>query len=147
MARALGDLWSYNSKKDVFVVSPEPDLPDLHVYDIDISTNRWRESFNIYLFKKYNYFYFLPPCRCLLLGTDGSWNVLSPEIAVTAVQQAEKNNEKHMIDLQAGHTWVNLSKKLVDMGVERWKVCKLRADNTSVVVVMLDPRGPPGPRC
>jgi len=117
VGRALGDLWSYNSKKDVFVVSPEPDL---HVYPIDINTN-----------------------RCLILGTDGCWNVLSPEITVSAVGQAEKNNEKHMIDPQGGHTWVNPSKKLVDMGVERWKQCKLRADNTSVVVVMLDPPGPP----
>ena len=37
VARALGDLWSYNSKKDVFVVSPEPDL---HVYSVDISKHR-----------------------------------------------------------------------------------------------------------
>merc|ERR1712013_947055 len=35
------------------------------------------------------------------------------------------------------------SKKLVDLAVERWRVCKLRADNTSAVVVMLDPPGPP----
>ena len=41
VARALGDLWSYNSKRDVFVVSPEPDL---HVYNIDINTNRWEEE-------------------------------------------------------------------------------------------------------
>lgn len=117
VGRALGDLWSYNSKKDVFVVSPDPDL---HVYPIDINTN-----------------------RCLILGTDGCWNVLSPEITVSAVAQAEKNNERHMIDPTGGHTWVNPSKKLVDMGVDRWKACKLRADNTSVVVVMLDPPGPP----
>jgi len=117
VGRALGDLWSYNQKKDVFVVSPDPDL---HVYPIDITTN-----------------------RCLILGTDGCWNVLSPEITVSAVGQAEKNNEKHMIDPTGGHTWINPSKKLVDMGVDRWKQCKLRADNTSVVVVMLDPPGPP----
>merc|ERR1719450_1673138 len=42
-----------------------------------------------------------------------------------------------------GHQWQNPSKKLVDLAVERWRVCKLRADNTSVVVVMLDPPGPP----
>jgi len=117
VGRALGDLWSYNSKKDMFVVSPDPDL---HVYPIDINTN-----------------------RCLILGTDGCWNVLSPEITVSAVSQAEKNNERHMIDPTGGHTWINPSKKLVDMGVDRWKACKLRADNTSVVVVMLDPPGPP----
>merc|ERR1719450_2094138 len=42
-----------------------------------------------------------------------------------------------------GHQWQNPSKKLVDLAVERWRACKLRADNTSVVVVMLDPPGPP----
>jgi len=119
VARALGDLWSYNSKRDVFVVSPDPDL---HVYSIDISRQ-----------------------RCLVLGTDGAWNVLSPEMAVNSVRQAEKNNEKHMLEGGNGgsHQWQNPSKKLVDLAVDRWRVCKLRADNTSVVVVMLDPPGPP----
>ena len=47
-----GDLWSYNSEEDVFVVSPEPDT---FVYPIDISKH-----------------------RCLILGTDGAWNMLTP---------------------------------------------------------------------
>jgi len=119
VARALGDLWSYNSKRDIFVVSPDPDL---HVYTIDISKQ-----------------------RCLILGTDGAWNVLSPEMAVSTVRQAERNNEKHMLEGtgQGGGQWLNPSKQLVDQAVERWRACKLRADNTSVVVVMLDPPGPP----
>jgi len=119
VARALGDLWSYNSKNDTFVVSPDPDL---HVYTVDISKQ-----------------------RCLILGTDGVWNVLSPEMAVNTVRNAEKNNERHMLEGTEGTktTWLNPSKQLVDQGVERWRVCKLRADNTSVVVVMLDPPGPP----
>ena len=37
VARALGDLWSYNAKDDVFVVSPDPDL---HVYDLNILKHR-----------------------------------------------------------------------------------------------------------
>ena len=83
--------------------------------------------------------------RCLILGTDGVWNVLSPEMAVNTVRNAEKNNERHMLEGTEGNktTWLNPSKQLVDQGVERWRVCKLRADNTSVVVVMLDPPGPP----
>jgi len=117
VARALGDLWSYNSKRDIFVVSPDPDL---HVYSIDISKQ-----------------------RCLILGTDGAWNVLSPEMAVNSVRLAEKNNEKHMLEGVAGGQWLNPSKQLVDQAVDRWRACKLRADNTSVVVVMLDPPGPP----
>ena len=56
VARALGDLWSYNAQDDVFVVSPEPDL---HVYELDPSKD-----------------------RCLILATDGAWNVLSPDMAV-----------------------------------------------------------------
>jgi len=121
VARALGDLWSYNSKQDVFVVSPDPDL---HVYSLDISK-----------------------MRCLVLATDGMWNVLSGDMAVSAVRQAEKNNERHMLEqnneAEKSSSWQNPSKKLVDMAVDRWKSCKLRADNTSVVVVMLDPPGPP----
>lgn len=42
-----------------------------------------------------------------------------------------------------GHTWVNPSKRLVDIALDRWNSFKLRADNTSIVTVMLDPPGPP----
>jgi len=116
VARALGDLWSYNSKKDVYVVSPDPDL---HVYTIDISKH-----------------------RCLVLGTDGAWNVLSPAAAINAVKVAEKQNEKKLLEPEANIAWLNPSKKLVDLAVDRWKAYKLRADNTTCVVVMLDPPGP-----
>lgn len=117
VARALGDLWSYNSKKDEYVVSPDPDL---HVYDLDITKH-----------------------RCLIFGTDGAWNVLSPEVAVSHVRQIEKNNEKYMLDPEAGHTWKNPAKTLVDYSLDRWRSYELRADNTTTVVVLLDPPGPP----
>ena len=32
---------------------------------------------------------------------------------------------------------------MVDIALDRWKSFKLRADNTSIVTVMLDPPGPP----
>ena len=51
VARSLGDLWSYNSENDTFVVSPEPDT---FCYTIDITKE-----------------------RCLILGTDGCWNMLT----------------------------------------------------------------------
>ena len=46
VARALGDLWSYNSKQDVFVVSPDPDL---HVYTIGRSGVVFRKMILIVL--------------------------------------------------------------------------------------------------
>lgn len=117
VARALGDLWSYNAKDDVFIVSPDPDL---HVIELDSLKD-----------------------RCLVLATDGAWNVLSPEMAVQGVFEAERNNERHMINPQGGHNWINPSKRLVDQALDRWSMCNLRADNTSIVTVMLDPPGPP----
>lgn len=70
----LGDLWSYNSELNTFVVSPEPDVK---VIKIDV--------------KSY---------RCLIFGTDGLWNMLSAEAAVATVQAAERHNEKHLIASQ-----------------------------------------------
>ena len=70
--------------------------------------------------------------------------MLSPEMAVSTAKNAEKNNERHMLEGSNDKSqWLNPSKQLVDQAVERWRACKLRADNTSVVVVMLDPPGPP----
>ena len=72
----LGDLWSYNYNSNQFVVSPEPDV---YVKTINVSTH-----------------------RCLILGTDGLWNMLSPETAVSVVNQAEKNNEKYLTESMTG---------------------------------------------
>ena len=41
--------------------------------------------------------------RCLILATDGVWNVLNPDMAVDTVFDAERNNEKFMINPQVGH--------------------------------------------
>lgn len=59
---------------DTFVVSPEPDVK---VVKIDVKSH-----------------------RCLIFGTDGLWNVLSPQAAVAIVQAAERHNEKHLIASQ-----------------------------------------------
>ena len=65
-------------------------------------------------------------------------------MAVSTAKNAEKNNERHMLEGSNDKSqWLNPSKQLVDQAVDRWRACKLRADNTSVVVVMLDPPGPP----
>ncbi|XP_053672055.1 uncharacterized protein LOC128722222 [Anopheles nili] len=115
VARSLGDLWSYNSAMDEFVVSPEPDVS---VIAIDP--------------KKY---------RCLIFGTDGLWNVMSPKNAVEIVRNAEMENIR--IALEGGREWKNPSKLLVNEALERWSRSNMKADNTSVVIIMLDPPGPP----
>jgi len=117
VARSLGDLWSYNSEENVFVVSPEPDI---RVYPVDISQH-----------------------RCLILATDGCWNMLTPQNAISSICAAERANEQHMLAPVEGKSWINPSKHLVDCAIDRWNGSKLRADNTSVVTVMLDPPGPP----
>ncbi|KYQ57263.1 Protein phosphatase 1D [Trachymyrmex zeteki] len=123
VARSLGDLWSYNSELNTFVVSPEPDVK---VISVDVKSH-----------------------RCLIFGTDGLWNMLSPQAAVAIVQTTDRHNEKHLIaSQQTGNgqadlqMWINPSKNLVDRALERWSSTRLRADNTSVVTLMLDPSGP-----
>jgi protein phosphatase 1D len=70
--RCLGDLWGYDEELDEFVVSPEPDVG---VIPVEAGCN-----------------------RCLIFGTHGLLNVLSPNFAVAAVQEAEgHNNEKHVL--------------------------------------------------
>ncbi|KAF5284198.1 hypothetical protein FQR65_LT00198 [Abscondita terminalis] len=117
VARSLGDLWSYNSQIDEFVVSPDPDCM---VIPIDTST-----------------------FRCLIFGTDGLFNMLSPQVAVHIVHKTEKHNENVALSVDRSKTWVNPSKYLVEEALDRWSTTKMRADNTSVITLMLDPPGPP----
>ncbi len=61
-----GDLWSYNSHKDVFVVSPEPDVC---VFDLDLSRH-----------------------RCLVLASDGLWNMVKPQDCIDIIMRIDKDN-------------------------------------------------------
>lgn len=84
VARSLGDLWSYNSQLDEFVISPDPDC-DV----IPIDTNTF---------------------RCLIFGTDGLYNMLSPQMAVHIVQQAERHNENAALGDSHNTVWLNPSR-------------------------------------
>ncbi|KAL1428284.1 hypothetical protein MTO96_002679 [Rhipicephalus appendiculatus] len=120
VARSLGDLWSYNYTAGKFVVSPEPD-----VSVVKLDTRR---------------------DRCIVMASDGLWNMVDITEAVRYVQQAERDNEHAFLEAaQAGsqdYEVYNPSKMLVDEALYRWGRVKTRADNTSVVTVMLDPAGP-----
>lgn len=80
--------------------------------------------------------------RCLVFGTDGLWNVVSPQGAIDNVRQSDQMNERSAC-IDDCREWINPSKTLVDKALERWSTKKMRADNTSVVVIMFDRPGPP----
>ena len=67
-----GDLWSYNYLKEEFVVSPEPDVS---VVKLDPSRD-----------------------KCLVVGSDGLWNMLSAEDAVNMVFDLEYQFEQKVIN-------------------------------------------------
>ncbi|KAI5725346.1 hypothetical protein M8J77_014257 [Diaphorina citri] len=115
VARSLGDFWSYNSELDTFVVSPEPDVG---VIEMDTAQH-----------------------KCLIFGTDGLWNMLSAQDAVDIVHFTEVRNEQ--TEMAQSNNWINPSKCLVDEAIEKWRNSRTRADNTSVVTLLIDPPGPP----
>lgn len=116
VARSLGDLWSFNSASNEFVVSPEPDVNSM---TIDVSRH-----------------------RCLILGTDGLWNMIPPQRAVEVVQHVDRQNKMHSNSDQP-MPWTNPSKRLVNTALDYWMMNKLRADNCTAVTALLDPPGPP----
>lgn len=74
--------------------------------------------------------------RCLIFASDGLWNVVDPESAVDSIYESERRNEQNA---KLGiNNWRNPSKVLVETALEKWRSNGLRADNTSVVCVMLD---------
>jgi hypothetical protein len=75
--------------------------------------------------------------RCLIFASDGLWNVIDPEFAVECVYETERQNDQNA--RLGNNTWQNPSRILVESALGNWKKNNLRADNTSVVCVMLDP--------
>ncbi|PRD19325.1 UNVERIFIED_CONTAM: Protein phosphatase 1D [Trichonephila clavipes] len=81
--------------------------------------------------------------KCLVLASDGLWNIMSPQSAVHLVQDVESENRKLVskfgISENIHLTLCNPSRVLVDCGLERWNQLRTRADNVSVITVMLNP--------
>ncbi|XP_069827880.1 protein phosphatase 1D [Dendropsophus ebraccatus] len=107
VARALGDLWSYDFYSGEFVVSPEPDTS---VHTIDPQTLKY-----------------------IIIGSDGLWNMVSAQDAVSLCQE----QEKPYINGECGQT---LAKMLVTRALSQWRQRMLRADNTSAIVICLSPQ-------
>ncbi|XP_041348263.1 uncharacterized protein LOC121367884 [Gigantopelta aegis] len=118
VARSLGDLWSYDYYNEKFVVSPEPDVS---VHRLDANKH-----------------------KCLIFASDGLWNMVSPEESVTLVMNLERHFEERIIhDLSASLSyWINPAERLVTRALNKWQSRLMKADNTSAIVVYIDPLGP-----
>ncbi|XP_052050831.1 protein phosphatase 1D [Apodemus sylvaticus] len=107
VARALGDLWSYDFFSGKFVVSPEPDT-SVHTLDP----------------RKHKY---------IILGSDGLWNMVPPQDAISMCQDQEE--KKYLM----GEQGQSCAKMLVNRALGRWRQRMLRADNTSAIVICISP--------
>ncbi|XP_062872715.1 protein phosphatase, Mg2+/Mn2+ dependent, 1Da [Trichomycterus rosablanca] len=111
VARALGDLWSYDFYSGEFVVSPEPDTA---VIKLDLKRHRY-----------------------IILGSDGLWNMVSPQEAVSLCQETDRAKTR----CQKTREHVCSAHELVSLALQRWSQRLLRADNTSAIVICLEPVG------
>ncbi|XP_042686432.1 protein phosphatase 1D [Centrocercus urophasianus] len=107
VARALGDLWSYDFYSGEFVVSPEPDTS---VHTIDPQKHKY-----------------------IILGSDGLWNMIPPQDAISMCQDHEE--KKYFM----GEHRQSCAKMLVNRALGRWRQRMLRADNTSAIVICISP--------
>ncbi|XP_051980938.1 protein phosphatase 1D-like [Xyrauchen texanus] len=108
VARALGDLWSYDFYSGEFVVSPEPDTS---VVTLDLRRHRY-----------------------IIVGSDGLWNMVPPQEAVTVCQSHDE---------AVAPFGMSVARRLGCHALMRWRQRMLRADNTSVIVIALPEPGKP----
>lgn len=125
IARSLGDFWSYNPNSEEFVVSPEPDVMCRAITDRD---------------------------KCILLATDGLWNVMNSSQAIRFLQElkivkeggrdSEANSNRYFAtdnfyDVSNSDNEANHALSLVYMAYQIWERRRLRSDNITAIVAML----------
>ncbi|KAF2985865.1 hypothetical protein EK904_001875 [Melospiza melodia maxima] len=103
----FGDLWSYDFYSGEFVVSPEPDTS---VHTIDPQKHKY-----------------------IILGSDGLWNMIPPQDAISMCQDHEE--KKYFM----GEARQSCARMLVGRALGRWRQRMLRADNTSAIVICIAP--------
>lgn len=116
IARSLGDLWSYNPDLDTYVVSPDPDL---HVMPLNPDEH-----------------------KCLILASDGLWNMLLDYESVRLVQELREDIQIDLLKSLRNpkvKDSKNPSEVLVHYALQKWNSSHLRADNTSAVTLILNP--------
>mgnify|MGYP001954532870 CR=1 FL=1 len=85
VSRALGDLWSLNTSTNLYSVSPEPDLAV-----IEIDSNKH---------------------RCLILASDGLWNMITAEAAVEIVRNCDIKTEEMILKCEVRFFFFKLKKE------------------------------------
>jgi len=78
-----GDLWSYNRESDSFVVSP---IPDVSVHKLDIAIH-----------------------RCIIVASDGIWNMVSAAEAVEFVEHWLRRRHKLPALVSTGTSFLVMS--------------------------------------
>jgi hypothetical protein len=118
VARSLGDLWSYDTQHDEFIVSP---VPDTFCFEID---------------PRYH--------KCLILATDGLWNVLKSSESADLVRQTDRETER-LVSKRSNNNntsqvqpFINPSQRLVQTAIQKCCEKMIRADNTSCITIMID---------
>ncbi|XP_054166990.1 dentin sialophosphoprotein-like [Oppia nitens] len=114
VARSLGDLWSFNSELNTFIVSPEPDVKCIPIDGNDM---------------------------CLVLASDGLWNMMNTQTAVKVIQEVEEDQySPELLEaiFDVGTTRLSPSRALVHFCLNRWYQSRFRADNTTVLAVMIE---------
>ncbi|KAK0419587.1 hypothetical protein QR680_014221 [Steinernema hermaphroditum] len=115
VARALGDLWSYNHVTGEYVVSPDPDVS---VVKLDQNV------------------------KCMVLGSDGLTNVMNAQQMMDTVSVHEWKDLAKMYGQAAKDRILdrpvhnNHAQWLMRQAMRNWG--PLRADNISVIVILFD---------
>lgn len=122
IARSLGDFWSLNPYSGQYIVSPEPDVSCRPI---------------------------CPDDKCILLATDGLWNVMNTSKAVRLLQELSilKDGKRQYYENDyfisdnfydvAGSDIDNHAQSLVYFAYQIWERKRLRSDNITVVVARL----------
>ena len=69
--------------------------------------------------------------QCIILASDGLWDYVSADWAVQTVNSIEKEIA------QPNRTWINPSKKLVELAMEQGMILYEKNDNITVITVIL----------
>ncbi|ODN06532.1 Protein phosphatase 1D [Orchesella cincta] len=106
VSRSLGDFWSYNFHRRAHIVSPFPDTGAYKIGD---------------------------DARCIILGNQGLWQLISPQDAVHVASEDS-------LHVSSTSNTDSISKRIVDYALGRLVTESLQPEIVSAVTIMIHPR-------